>query len=144
MDLQRLLADETSLAVTWLLVMGTYALLLWRSQFAGSWTAALPQLWQLVGIATAILVLLLFGLAVGHLWFGGPLVLGRLLAGLSIVYAPLHLIQWLGLFSERELVMQLAHYRQAFYPVLTVMALVIIIRALAYNRPEVRDAQSGS
>lgn len=138
MDAKEVVADESVLAVLWLLTVATSATVVWRIRMGIPGTGIDLPLWPYMGPIAAILVLGLFVAGLGYIWLAGPLVLGRLLAGLSVVYAPLHLVIWLELVADRMLLAQLLHIRRAFYPVLTMIAVAILIRSVAYTWPSDR------
>ncbi len=138
MDLRRHLSREGTLAGTWLVFVSVYALLVFQFLKPAPWAETQYLLWQATSYLAEFLALVVFTVAAGLLWFGRPSMLGKLLAGLSLAYVPLHIVMSRGLFRGTELSLQLTHYRQPFYPVLTILALVVLVRALAYSGPKSR------
>lgn len=138
MDLKEVAADESTLAILWLLTVASSAAVIWRIQIGIPGTGATVPLWSYTGPIATLLVLVLFVAGLGFIWLGGPLVLGRLLAGLAILYAPLHLVIRFDLLGDPTLLAQLRHIRDAIYPLLTIMAAAILIRSVLYTWPAKR------
>lgn len=134
MDPKRLLASEGVLAAAWLVFVSVYALRAF--QFVSPAPGSEPQslVWQLTSYVVDLLALLVFGLAIGYFLYSRPIILGRLLGGLSIIFVPLDLVVRWGLAGGSALHLQLSHFRQAFFPVVTILAFVLLIRAVAYRR----------
>lgn len=97
------------------------------------WSELQYLAWQFTSYLAESLAIVVFAVAIGQTWYGTPSLLARLLVGLSLLHVPLHLVMSRGIFLGTELYVQLTHYRQPFYPVLTILALVILVRAVAYR-----------
>lgn len=143
MDPKRFLGSEGVLAAAWLVFVSVYALLVFQFVSPAPWSEPQYLAWQLTSYLAELLALVVLVVAIGHLWYGTPTLLSRLLAGLSIGYVPLHLVMSRGIARGTELYLQLTHFRQAFYPVLTILALVLLLRAVAYRRSPGQPSADG-
>lgn len=139
MNTRRLLGSEGVLAGTWLLFAGVYGLVVFEVVVPKPWTGRRFSAWLMASYLAVFLVLMLLIVSVGYFWTGETSILGRLLGGLAVLYVPLHLASSIGLGANFGLLGQLAHYRQAFYPVLTVLAFALLIRAVVYRDPRNRN-----
>ena len=133
MDPRRVFTSEGGLAGAWLLFVGIYSLLVFQFVSPKPWTDGRFSAWVATSYLAEFLVVVLFVLALAYLWTGTDSMLGGLLGGLILFYAPLHLSMSRGLFAGSELHGVLAHYRQPFYPVLTILSVALLARAVLYR-----------